>query len=33
VSAGFPFRGAIDALEPSEVAVIQMWNAEGEGVD
>ncbi len=33
VSAGFPFRGAIDALEPGEVAVIQMRNVEGEGVD
>lgn len=32
VSAGFPFRGAVDALEPGEVAVIQMRNVEGETI-
>lgn len=31
--AGYPFRGAIDALERGEVAVIQMRNIEGELID
>jgi hypothetical protein len=30
LSAGFPFRGAIDALPAGDVAVIQMRNIEGE---
>lgn len=33
LSAGFPFRGAVDALEPGPVGVIQMRNVEGDGVD
>lgn len=33
MSAGFPFRGTVDALEAGDVAVIQMRNVEGEGVD
>ncbi len=33
VDAGFPFRGAVDALEPGEVAVVQMRNIEQETVD
>lgn len=33
ISAGFPFRGAVDALDPGPVAVIQMRNVEGDGVD
>lgn len=33
LSAGFPFRGAVDALEPGSVGVIQMRNVEGDGVD
>lgn len=33
MSAGFPFRGAIDALEAGDVAVIQMRNVEGEPID
>lgn len=33
LSAGFPFRGAVDALEPGPIGVIQMRNIEGEGVD
>ncbi len=33
LSAGFPFRVAVDALDPGPVAVIQMRNVEGEGVD
>jgi hypothetical protein len=33
VSAGFPFRGAVDMLEAGDVAVIQMRNVEGESVD
>lgn len=33
LSAGFPFRGAVDALEPGPVGVIQMRNVEGGGVD
>ena len=33
ISAGFPFRGAVDALEPGSVSVIQMRNVEGDAVD
>jgi hypothetical protein len=32
-SSGFPFRGAVDALEPGEVAVIQMRNIEEGSID
>lgn len=33
LGAGFPFRGAVDALEGGPVGVIQMRNVEGDGVD
>lgn len=34
ISAGFPFRGAVDALDKGSVAVIQMRNVDGvQGVD
>jgi hypothetical protein len=33
VSAGYPFRGAIDALPPGPVAVVQMRNVDAEAVD
>jgi hypothetical protein len=33
VSPGFPFRGAVDALETGEGAVIQLRNVEGDSVD
>jgi hypothetical protein len=33
INAGFPFRGAVDALQAGEVAVIQMRNVEREAID
>ncbi len=33
VSPGFPFRGAVDALDPGPIAVIQMRNVDENGVD
>lgn len=33
ISAGYPFRGAIDALPPGPVAVVQMRNVDAESVD
>jgi len=33
VDAGFPFRGAVDTLEPGDVAVVQMRNVEHGAVD
>lgn len=33
VSAGYPFRGSIDALEPGPVAAVQMRNVESDAVD
>lgn len=33
VSAGFPFRGAVDALAPGGVAVVQMRNVEEDSID
>jgi hypothetical protein len=33
ISAGYPFRGAVDALEPGHVAVVQMRNVEADDVD
>lgn len=33
ISAGYPFRGAVDALEPGMVGVVQMRNVEADAVD
>lgn len=33
ISAGYPFRGAVDALEPGPVAVLQMRNVENDAVE
>jgi hypothetical protein len=33
VSAGYPFRGAVDALPPGPVAVVQMRNVDAEAID
>lgn len=33
VSAGYPFRGAVDALSPGPVAVVQMRNVDAETID
>jgi hypothetical protein len=33
IGAGYPFRGAVDALEPGPVAVLQMRNVESDAVD
>jgi hypothetical protein len=33
VGAGYPFRGAVDALEPGSVGVIQMRNVESDAVE
>lgn len=33
ISAGYPFRGAVDALPAGHVAVVQMRNVDAEGID
>lgn len=33
VSSGYPFRGAVDALPPGPVAVVQMRNVDSEAID